>query len=242
MKGDEVQHIPSISQSLGTIWETPKCKVTDGSANCTKKAKVTKKEPRKNISKQMAETNPRTKIPDSEIRIENIIQGSPSFVPYKIKVKTPKGLGKGNKDIKLSDSASEMAHTKQTKTIAQRREQLVKEEADRDRKKSLAARSSKLAKKAKDILKPKSKTTDDGKTPRKQLAMKAAYKNPPAGDGGGAPKKWLNLGLWHFLRVPIFVAFIAINRQLHQKTLPLSNGYTTLLVLICGGFNLAVFS
>ena len=51
MKGDEVQHIPSISQSLGTIWETPKCKVTDGSVNCTKQAKVTKKEPRKNLSK-----------------------------------------------------------------------------------------------------------------------------------------------------------------------------------------------
>ena len=118
IKGEEVQHIPSISQSLGTIWETPKCKVTDGSANHTKKAKVTKKEPRKNISKQMAETNPRTKIPDSEIRIENIIQGSPSFVPCMIKVKTPKGLGKGNKDIKLSDSASDMARTKQTKTIA----------------------------------------------------------------------------------------------------------------------------
>ena len=43
MKGDEVQHIPSISQSLGTIWETPKRKVTDRSANRTKKAKVTKK-------------------------------------------------------------------------------------------------------------------------------------------------------------------------------------------------------
>ena len=43
MKGDEVQHIPSISQSLGTISEPPKCKVTDGSANCTKKAKVAKK-------------------------------------------------------------------------------------------------------------------------------------------------------------------------------------------------------
>ena len=85
MKDDEVQHIPSISQSLGTIWETPKCKVTDGSANCTKKAKVTKKEPRKNISEQMAEANLRTKIPDSEIRIENIIQDSPQFVPYKIK-------------------------------------------------------------------------------------------------------------------------------------------------------------
>ena len=85
MKDNEVQHIPSISQSLGTIWETPKRKVTDGSANRTKKAKVTKKEPRKNISEQMAEANPRTKIPDSEIRIENIIQGSPQFVPYKIK-------------------------------------------------------------------------------------------------------------------------------------------------------------
>ena len=69
MKGDEVQHIPSISQSLGTIWETPKRKVTDGSANRTKKAKVTKMEPRRNISKQMAKANPRTKIPDSEIRI-----------------------------------------------------------------------------------------------------------------------------------------------------------------------------
>ena len=155
MKGDEVLHLPSISQSLGTIWETPKHKVTVGSVNHTKKAKVAKKELRKNISKQMAETNLRTKIPDSKIRIENIIQGSPSFVPYKIKVRTPKALGKGNKDIKLSDSASEMAHTKQTKTIAQRRKQLVKEKADRDRKKSLATRSSKSAKKAKNVLKPK---------------------------------------------------------------------------------------
>ena len=84
MNDDEVQHIPSISQSLDTIWETPKRKVTDGSANHTKR-QVTKKEPRKNISEQMAEANPRTKIPDSEIRIENIIQDSPQFVPYKIK-------------------------------------------------------------------------------------------------------------------------------------------------------------
>ena len=101
MKDDEVQHIPSISQSLGTIWETPKRKVTDGSANCTKKAKVAKKEPRKNISEQMAEANPRTKIPDSEIRIENIIQDSPQFVPYKIKTPVRKGKGKGVKEIKI---------------------------------------------------------------------------------------------------------------------------------------------
>ena len=43
MKDDEVQHIPSISQSLGTIWETPEHKVTDGSVNRTKKQKSLKK-------------------------------------------------------------------------------------------------------------------------------------------------------------------------------------------------------
>ena len=114
MKGDEVQHIPSISQSLGTIWETPKRKVTDGSANCTKKAKVTKKEPRKNISKEMAKANPRTKIPDSEIRIENIIQGSPSFAPCNIKVKTLRCRGKGVEEAKMNIMGSDlgMAQTK----------------------------------------------------------------------------------------------------------------------------------
>ena len=122
MKGDEIQHIPSISQSLGTIWDTPKCKVTDGSTNHTKKAKVTKKEPRRNISKQMAEANPRTKIPDSEIRIENIIQGSPSFVPCKIKVMTPKGREKGVEEVKMNIMGSDlgMAWTKKTLMVQQR--------------------------------------------------------------------------------------------------------------------------
>ena len=39
MEGDELKHLPSISKSLGTIWDTPKRKNTDGSANRTKKAK-----------------------------------------------------------------------------------------------------------------------------------------------------------------------------------------------------------
>ena len=122
MKDDEVQHIPSISQSLGTICETPKGKVIDGSANHTKRAKVAKKEPRKNISEQMAEANLRTKIPDSEIRIENIIQGSPQFVPYKIKTPVRKGRGKGVKEVKINivNSDSEMARTKTTLTAKQR--------------------------------------------------------------------------------------------------------------------------
>ena len=161
MKGDEVQHIPSISQSLGTIWETPKCKVTDGSANRTKKAKVAKKEPRKNIFKQMAETNPRTKIPDSEIRIENIIQGSPSFVPYKIKVETPKGRGKGVKEVKMNIKGSDlgMAQTKKTLTVQQRITQVGK-----------------VAKAAKAALPKPHQTPSGGKAPQKQLVTEAIYK------------------------------------------------------------------
>ena len=49
----------------------------------------------------MAEANPRTKIPDSNIRIENIIQGSPQFVPYKIKTPVQKDKEKGVKEIRI---------------------------------------------------------------------------------------------------------------------------------------------
>ena len=150
MKGDEVQHIPSISQSLGTIWETPKHKVTDGSANCTKKAKVTKREPLRNISKQMAEANQRTKIRDSEIRIENIIQGSPSFVPRKIKVKTLGGQEKGAEEVKMNimHSDSGMARTKKTLTFKQR-----------------VAQAGRVAKAAKAALPKPHRTPPGGKAP-----------------------------------------------------------------------------
>ena len=40
MEGNELRHLPSISKSLETIWETPTRKNTDGSANRTKKAKT----------------------------------------------------------------------------------------------------------------------------------------------------------------------------------------------------------
>ena len=48
----------------------------------------------------MAEKESCTKIPDSEIKLEDIIPGSPVFVPYKHT--TPKGKGKGIKDIKIN--------------------------------------------------------------------------------------------------------------------------------------------
>ena len=41
MEGEELKHIPSISESLESIWDTPKRKNTDGRANrtnCTKRA------------------------------------------------------------------------------------------------------------------------------------------------------------------------------------------------------------
>ena len=40
MEGEELKHIPSISESLESIWDTPKRKNTDGSANRTKRTKI----------------------------------------------------------------------------------------------------------------------------------------------------------------------------------------------------------
>ena len=86
MEGEELKHIPSISESLDSVSVTPKRKNIDDRANRTKKAKISQKEPRPNISKQLAIQKPRTKIPDSEIQIENIIQDSPAFMPYKVEI------------------------------------------------------------------------------------------------------------------------------------------------------------
>ena len=127
MEGEQLKHLPSISESLETLWETPKRKKNiDGSASHTKKAKIAQKEPRKNISKQLAKQNPCTKIPDSGIKIENIIQGSPVYIPYKWKIPKSKGKGKGSKGSKLKVSIKsvqsesvDMAHTKQTLTKAE---------------------------------------------------------------------------------------------------------------------------
>ena len=119
----------------------------------------------------MAEANPRTKIPDSQIRIENIIQDSPQFVPYKIKTPVRKGKGKGVKEVKMNimNSDSEMAWTKKTLTAKQR-----------------AARAGKAARAAKAALPNPHQTPSGGKAPRKQLATKAARKQ---GSGQGVKAK-----------------------------------------------------
>ena len=119
MEGEELKHIPSISESLESIWDNPKRKNTDGCANRTKKAKIAQKEPRRNISKQLAIQKPQTKIPDSEIQIENIIHGSPPFVPSKVEIPKDEGRGKGVKNVKMNILGSDlgMAHTKKTLTV-----------------------------------------------------------------------------------------------------------------------------
>ena len=71
MKGESIKHLPStpvktISQSGSMV-----------------KSKVAKKVSKKTIAHQLAEEKPHTKIPDSEIRPENIISGSPLYIPFK---------------------------------------------------------------------------------------------------------------------------------------------------------------
>ena len=62
----------------------------------------------------LAKANPCTQVPDSEIRPENIILGSPEYVPYKWK--KPTGKDNGVKNVKIS---LDMPCQKQTATKAE---------------------------------------------------------------------------------------------------------------------------
>ena len=155
----QLKHLPTITESLKTIWETPKrTKNANGGAICTKTAKIAQKEPHKNISKQLAQQKPHTKVPDSEIKLENIIPGSPAFIPYTHKTPMVTGKGKGVKNIKLNadeNSDSDMARTKITETKEEMEERLRREKKKRDRAKQKMVRATKVAKAAKNII-PKS--------------------------------------------------------------------------------------
>ena len=97
----------------------------------------------------MADQNPRTRIPDSESKIEKIIWDSPTFVPYIIEIP----MGKGVKDIKINNmnSDSEMAQTKWTATLKERRQKLKVKNRNKDsaRLKVEVKRASKAVKAAK---------------------------------------------------------------------------------------------
>ena len=119
IEGNDLKHIPSISRSLSKVWETPNKQITvSGGALRAKKATIAHKEPCKNISKQIAQKEPCTRVPDSEIKLSNIIPGSPAFVPHK-RI-TSKGKGKGTKYINIDSNPttldSDMARSKRTLT------------------------------------------------------------------------------------------------------------------------------
>ena len=76
-------------------------------------------------------------MPDSEIKLSNIIPGSLAFVPYK-RI-TPKGKGKGRKNIQIGENSeifdSEMARSKRTMTKEERLKAKAKEQNARIRAK-----------------------------------------------------------------------------------------------------------
>ena len=116
----------------------------------------------------IAHKEPRTRVLDSEIKLSNIIPGSPAFVPYK-RI-TPQGKGQGVKYIGIGSNPttldSGMARSKRTMT---------KEERFRAKASHTAKKAKKAAEDWKQVIKWKQKllnTKGDGKTPRKQFATK----------------------------------------------------------------------
>ena len=74
------------------------------------------KEP-KTKAKLLAEKHPRTRVPDSEIWLGNIIARSPMYIPYKRIPKCQKGKGKFGKKLTFpSSSGLEMPHHRRTPT------------------------------------------------------------------------------------------------------------------------------
>ena len=150
MDGDSIKHLPSIpeksiTQTLNEVWGTPKRKRNNnGNTIRTKRAKIAQKEPKMTIARQLTKEKPHTKILDLEIRPENIIPGSPLFIPYKRE--KPKGKGKHVKNIKINavsvtTSDSDMPKRKSTKTKAE----LEKEARDRIKAKNRASRARRSA-------------------------------------------------------------------------------------------------
>ena len=158
----DLKHVPSISKSLSEVWETPnKWVPVDSSTIGAGKMVIAEKELHKNVSEQIAQKEPHTRVPDSEIKLSNIIPGSPVFLPYK-RI-TPKGKGKGTKYISIGSNPTtldlDMVRSKRTMT---------KEEWLEAKAKDAAKRAKKAAEDWKQVINRKRKSCSmkgDGKTP-----------------------------------------------------------------------------
>ena len=192
------------NRSLSEVWEIPNKQITvSGGALRAKKATIAHKEPRKNISKQIAQKEPHTRVLDSEIKLSNIIPGSPAFVPYKRIIS--KGKGKGTKYINIDSNPttidSDMARSKRTLTKEEWLKAKAKELSTKVRAKCAAKRAKKATEDWKLVIKHKLKpcsTEGDGKTPHKQLAAKPARKN--ASTAAPKPKKHYAIIALHKIR------------------------------------------
>ena len=154
---------------------------------------------------------------DSEIRPENIIPGSPLFIPYK--QEKPKGKGKHVKNIKINavsvtTSDSDMPRRKSTKTKAE----LEKEARDRVKAKNRASHARHSADVVKWATTKAHQTQAAGKRPHQQLATKAPHRN--------APKKpythYALIAMWeirHFQKsVNLLIPFLPFQCLVHEIT------------------------
>ena len=141
IEGNDLKHIPSMSRCLSEVWEAPNKQITvRGGALRAKKTTIAHKEPCKNISKQIAQKEPCSRVPDSEIKLSNIIPGSPAFVPYKRITSIGKGKGMNyiNIDSNPTTLDSDMARSKRTLTKEEWLKAKVKEQSAKVRAKCAA--------------------------------------------------------------------------------------------------------
>ena len=172
--GNDLKHVPSSYKSLSEVWETPnKWVPVDSGTIGARKTVIAKNELCKNVSRQIAQKEPCTRVPDSEIKLSNVISGSPTFVPYK-RI-TPKGKGKGTKHISIGSNPTTL-----DSDMVQSKRMMTKEEWLKAKAKHAAKWAKKAAEDWKQVIKHKQKLRSmkgDGKAPQKQLATKAAKKN-----------------------------------------------------------------
>ena len=144
MEGDIVQHLPAtqgnkaIGESLSELpWYSPDpTKKTGGSAICSKRAMLAVKAPKKCKNTQtqaglMATQHPCQRVPNSEIRIENIIPGSPEYIPYK-RIKNGKKGGKNLVAVSVGMTKSKQTPTKAQMAKAQKELKLAKDAKEKE--------------------------------------------------------------------------------------------------------------
>ena len=144
MEGDIVQHLPAtqgnkaIGESLSELqWYSPDPKKkTDGSAIHSKRAMLAVKAPKKCKNTQtqaglMATQHPHQRVPDSEIRIENIIPGSPEYIPYK-QIKNGKRGSKNLVTVSVDMTKSKQTLTKTQMAEAQKELKLAKDTKEKE--------------------------------------------------------------------------------------------------------------